>query len=326
MWINGSFSLSARTCRTPPNPPIVQGHGPDQGKLKGGDLTAGRPIRPDDPYGVLPRIEPGDLRDEGTIQADADPPQELPGDALRKGEVLGTDRIDGGGDDFHPPHGKVRGREFAHREYRRVVVVQIGPQCPPHLRVRVRGVDMAAPDPPGVPLSPEGQDARGPGIVNEDEIVDLLQEPRIGFRVLPVGGEGRIAQALFGPLQSVVDRLGDLEERFIAVNDLPIRDEAEIVQEGNDRPEELGNPSPVGRGVDMQHPGASQGPRTSSQAFQDGVGGDSAVIPERPLPYIDVLQHILLPPFDSRAFHNIRWISSRKRGPSRRIPPTGTSP
>jgi hypothetical protein len=59
-----------------------------------------------------------------------------------------------------------------------------------------------------------------------------------------------------------MDGLGDVEEAALAADDLPVRHEAQIVQQRYPGAQQFGDPAAVGGGVDMQH------------AYSAQVGGD----------------------------------------------------
>jgi hypothetical protein len=73
--------------------------------------------------------------------------------------------------------------------------------------------------------------------VNEDEVVLLGELGRVGPRVGEVGRLLVTGQRARRALQPIVDGLRDVEERLVAADDLPVGDNAEILEQRNDRAE-----------------------------------------------------------------------------------------
>ena len=110
-------------------------------------------------------------------------------------DVLGAFGVDGRGDDLDSAQREVRGDEAPHGEDRGVIAVQEGPQEGPDLGVGFGGVDVAAPDPTGVPAAVQFGQREGLGVVDDDDVVAVVVE-RVGVArrlgevpLLLLGGE-----------------------------------------------------------------------------------------------------------------------------------------
>jgi len=94
--------------------------------------------------------------------------------------------------------------------------------------------------------------------VDDDHVVDLLEQGGVSLARRGVGGSLRLGQAPLGTLEAVVDRLRDREEALVARDHLPLGDEAQVVQDRDDRAQELGHASAVGGGVQVEDAQAAQ--------------------------------------------------------------------
>ncbi len=150
---------------------------------------------------------------------------------------------------------------------------------------------MAAPDPARRAPAVQGAQGDGLGIVHEHEVVLLLQPRRIALGGLAENVAAGLIQARLGALQGVVEPLGGLEEGLVPVNDLPVRHQPQVAQQRHHRAQQLGDAAAVGRGVDVQHPGAAQRAGPALQLVQGGVGGEPPVVIERLLADVHVFQH-----------------------------------
>ncbi len=68
----------------------------------------------------------------------------------------------------------------------------------------------------------------------------------------------------------------------------------EVVEQGDDGAEELGDAAAVGRCVQVEHAGAAESPRTADQLVEDRIGGETSVRFEGTLARVDVFKHIWL--------------------------------
>lgn len=66
--------------------------------------------------------------------------------------------------------------------------------------------------------------------VHDDEVVALLELLGVAARVGEVRVALCLAEPVGGPLKAVVDRLCRLEERLVAADDAPVRDQAQVVE------------------------------------------------------------------------------------------------
>ncbi len=187
---------------------------------------------------------------------------------------------------------QVRGNELRHREHRCVERIQIGSEELPDVWVRLRRVDVTAPDPAPTPHTAELEEGRRLRVVQEDEVVVLLEEFCVVGIVLPVEGLVVGVEAARVPLEGIVDRFGDAEELFIARDRSPVRDQAEIAQQGHHGPEKLGNAPAVWGGVHVQDPSAAERLCLADEFVQDGVGSDSSVGLDEARSDVDVLEHL----------------------------------
>src|SRR5206468_610458 len=108
-----------------------------------------QPVGRDDAERVFPAVKAAYLGDEGLVQIDADPPEQPACQVGVELKVFGTFRVDGRRDNLDALDGKIARDKAVEREHCRIVVSQVGLQEAPDLTVRLRRVDVAAPDPPG---------------------------------------------------------------------------------------------------------------------------------------------------------------------------------
>ena len=220
---------------------VVVGHRADERELHLGEAALHLPVGVDHAERVLPRIEPRDLGEERALDVDAELVDDVRRVLGRQRHVLRHQRIDRRWPDDR--HLQVRMRHvLAHVEDRRVVALDRRQQHVEDLLVRGREVDVAAPDPPRAPLR-EGVDHRdGLRVVDDHVVVVRLRELA---RVLRVeAGEDRLvllAQRALRALQAVVDRLRDLEELVLAVDDPPLDVESRIGHQRHEGVVDLGD-------------------------------------------------------------------------------------
>ncbi len=72
-------------------------------------------------------------------------------------------------------------------------------------------------------------------------------------------------------------RLRNLEERLIAADDLPVGNEAEVVEQGDHGAEELRHSAAIRGSVDVDDPGAFQIACPANEFVKGGVRGDAPV-------------------------------------------------
>ena len=112
---------------------------------------------------------------------------------------------------------------------------------------------MATPYPAPV-VAPLLDEARGLGIVHDDHVARDRDRLEILGGRLAVGLEHRLGDCFRAAVQRVVEGLGDLEERRLALDDVPARLDAEFAEERHHPIEQFGHTAPNQRRVDVLEP------------------------------------------------------------------------
>ena len=103
-------------------------------------------------------------------------------------------------------------------------------------------------------VAQEVEQRRGLRVVHDDEVVAIVHQQRVVQDPLEVGPLHVRRPLDVGPLQRVVDLLGDLEELVAAVQDLPLGVDADAAEQRHVGGEQLGDAAAVGGGADVQDP------------------------------------------------------------------------
>ena len=202
------------------------------------------PVGLDHAQGVLEPVEARNLGQDGALRVDPEPLQHPADDLRLQIPVLVAQRIDRGGDPVlgnrHVPG------EIGHRKHGGVVPLHPGPQKFPDGGVRVGHVDMAAPD----PLAPDGRllfdEARGLGVVDEQDVPLELHLLEVHRRVFPKDLQ-HLGRDRFGmPVKRVMEGLGHGVERLVPLDDVPGGVHAQFPQERDHAGEDLRHPAPHG--------------------------------------------------------------------------------
>ena len=187
------------------------------------------------PSGSFHGIEARHLGEQRTIDVDAELIDDVRGVLRDSAMFFGISGSIAGGQTTCERQVGVR-HVFAHVEDRRVVATDRRQQDVEDLFVRRREVDVPAPDPFRAPLGERVDHRHGLWVVDDHVVVVGLRELR---RVLGVvAGEDRlllVAQRARSALQSVVDRLRDVEELVLAVDDPPLDVEARVRHQRHER-------------------------------------------------------------------------------------------
>ena len=208
----------------------------------------------------------------------------------RERHVLGGERIDRGRPD-------ARGRQRRRRPGRTPAGGRSAASWRPiarqqeveHLRIRRREVDVAAPDPV---VGVVARVLDHPGrlrVVDDHEVVLALERLGVHRVVAPedllllLGQPGRVA------LERVVNRLRDVEELVLAVDDLPLRVEPGVAHERHERVEDLRDAAAERGGREVQDALAGEGLRQRADLVHEAASGDRSVVPEMLRPDVDGL-------------------------------------
>ncbi len=127
---------------------------------------------------------------------------------------------------------------------------------------------MAPPDPVGLRLPAQRENRRGLRIVHEDEVVLLFKRLGIRLGVFEVRRLVFSRQLTVRSLQTVVDRLGDIEKPLVTADNRPVGHQTEIGHERHDRPQQLRYATAIRRGVHMEHPRPTQCVRCATQLLE----------------------------------------------------------
>src|SRR5919109_2345409 len=243
---------------------------------------------------VLPRIEPGDLREERPVDVDPELVDDVGGVLGRECHVLRRQWIDRRRPDerlgqvIRPWH------VLRHVEDRRVVPGDQRQQELEDVLVRRREIDVAAPD----PLS------RGVGgVVDHRHRLGVVDDHEVVVRVVEVGGVRAVVfvedlllllgQPLRIPLQRVVDRLRDVEELVLSLDDQPVRLEPGALHERDERVVDLGDAAPESGGRDVGDALPGKRATESLDVGHQPATADRRVIDERLRTDVDVREHRL---------------------------------
>jgi hypothetical protein len=169
-------------------------------------------------------------------------------------------------------------RELRHREDGGVVAGEVRKEERRDFLVGRRGVDVAAPDPLRASRSRGLAERRGLRVVHDEHVVRLLEQLRALAVHVQVDGLVRLGQRVRGSLQRVVKGLGDPEELGRALDQSPVRVDAEGLREGHETRQELGHAAAEPRGIDVADPDTFQVARQRLDLVDDLVADDAAVV------------------------------------------------
>ena len=128
-------------------------------------------------------------------------------------------------------------------------------------------------------------------VVDHDVVELALEEQRVVEHLLEVRALHRRGPLERRALQRVVHLLRDAEELVAAVDDLPLGLDAEIAQQRDVGGEQLGDAAAVGRGVDVEDPGADERRGGGADPLDRLVARDLAVVVEVLLQEGDAFEH-----------------------------------
>jgi len=185
------------------------------------------------------------------VKLDPYPLQQAARDAGVELDVLRALRVYSRRDYFNTLDRNVGQGKTAERKHRRVVAFEVGPEEVPDLRIWLRSVDMAAPDPPRRVLAVQPEQRQRLRVVDHYQVVLLFEERGIAGGVGEVGFLLGRPQLALGSLKAVVDRFSDRKELLVAGNEFPVDHDPQVSQEGDLGAEDFGDAAPVWRGVDM---------------------------------------------------------------------------
>jgi hypothetical protein len=124
---------------------------------------------------------------------------------------------------------------------------------------RLGEIDVAPPHPFPAPLSfllEERQHGGGLRVVDEDEVRPFVESRGVDAHAIEVGALHRLGPGDAGALQRVVHQLGDREEFLAAFDQLPVRVDAEVLEQRDLALEELRHPSTERRAAEVDEAGA----------------------------------------------------------------------
>ena len=225
---------------------VVVGHGGDEDELELRHGSFDQAVHLDHSERVLPTVKAGDLGDGGTFVVDPVALQDSVVGLGRQLDILGAERVDGGrnGEALGPLQiffGVVRAGEDS-----AVELAQVGLEQVPGLHLRLGQVDVAAPDPlaPGVGcvvLAQAGQESGRLWVMHDDEVVAFVEEFGVPAVLAKPGLAHPGRPVHIHALEAVMHRLGDLVELVGAADHLPIGGQANVVQQGHQRRQDLGH-------------------------------------------------------------------------------------
>ena len=144
---------------------------------------------------------------------------------------------------------------------------------------------MTAPHPlPGAltePLFEEGRDRGRLRVVDDHVVVRLVEEVGVQVVVVEPDFPHLGSPVVVHALQTVVHRLGDVEELVAALHHLPVGGEAYIVHQRYQRAEDLGDAAAECRRIDVEYAGAAKAIRQPEDFFCPFLADDRAVRLER---------------------------------------------
>src|SRR4029077_6114689 len=129
--------------------------------------------------------------------------------------------------------------ELRHREHGGVVLGEERAQEAPDGGVRVRGVDVRAPDPARAALAREPEQRGRLRIVDEDEVVTRVEAGGVRPRGGEVAGLVGVGEGHGRPLPSVVYCPRYLAELRVAADVRPVRLQALVGEQRHDRTQQL---------------------------------------------------------------------------------------
>src|SRR5208337_2091636 len=200
------------------------------------------------PDGILKTVKAGDLREYGPKRIDVKAGKHIGNKLRREVAVFFGERINRGVEKILG-NGELASK-FRGGKDRTVVMGNIRLQKLPNRTVGVGEIDVAAPDPVRGRLLARGDQGRGLRIMNynkfrvEREAMEI--QLSVGAEYIKMAGLGVIRRAV----ESVVERLGNLEEILAARHDVPTNAQAEFFREGHEAVENFGHTSADGRGID----------------------------------------------------------------------------
>ena len=185
--------------------------------------------------------------------------------------------IDGRGDERQAPVLETGEQELPHREDQRVVLADQRHQEVAHLRIGRRGVDVAPPDPLGVPAAGEGPERRRLGVVDHVHVVERVEHLRGALVHLEVDAALARAEIVPRALERVVDRLGHREELRVPVDEPPVGLKPQRLQDRDVPRQQLGHAAPGSGGVDVADAQPLEGLRQAEELVDEIVPDQGAV-------------------------------------------------
>ncbi len=213
-----------------------------------------QPVGVDHAQRVLPRIEPGDLGHQRPAAGDPEPAlQDVTGQRPGQPLVLRRQRVDRWVDVLDPAQVQARRHVVRQREDPDLVVPHERGEELERALARGRGVDVTPPDPAARP--PAVQDAdqtRGLRIVDDHEVPVGSEDVHVLTEGGPVDVPQHGRELDLHPLEAVVELLGEVEERVVPRQDVPLGVQAEAALQGHEGMEDLGDAAAVRGGVQVE--------------------------------------------------------------------------
>ena len=241
-------------------------------------LLLGDAVRLDHADRILEAVEPRDLQENRLVARDAEPFDRGADLVLGQLAVLFGQRVDRGVDEELRDRQALR--ELRQREHRGVVLDDELAQHRPGLTLGPCDVEVATPHPLAL-LRAHVDQRRRLVVVNHHDVG--LERQSLG--VLTVGGD-ELLQHLFAEtvllaLQHVVERVARRLEAFGAVDHLPARVDAELLQEWSVAVQHFGHAGAAAVGVDAQDFPRSQLLRHAPQNVDRARRRNVSVVVER---------------------------------------------
>ena len=220
------------------------------------------PVRVHDADGILSPAEGADLEQQGLVLGHAQRAEDGRDLARPDLPVLLRERIDGRID--HVLRDAQPAAELGQREDRGVVLVDDLTEGGPHATLRVRRVEVAAPDP--APLAAMPDQRRGLHVVDDDQVGVEAQLLGVDPIHLDVVGQGLVGQHPLGAFQRRPQGGRGGVERGVAARDLPARVETEVLEQRHRRAQHLGGAFAEAAAGQVQDPPVAH---TVAQALDD---------------------------------------------------------
>ena len=148
---------------------------------------------------------------------------------------------------------------------------------------------MAAPDPVPGGAGRVLDHRRGLRVVDDDEVVGVRERVGVLAVVRLEDALLLLAEPLRVALERVVDRLRDVEELVLAVDDLPLGLEPGVTHERDERVEDLGDTAAEGGRGEVQHALAGEGLRKRPDLVHEAACSNRGVVTEVLRPDVDRL-------------------------------------